>query len=183
MGVVKRIVGWRDSRWPIPNTLQALVGLVEPRDPEAYLERKRADREAARERVAIQEERRGTVPRRMGPSVRSVSLDEMRAEILPAREITRERDAAAGPTLESMRAEVALEHDRYVEAFRSAVRSYLRGEKPAGVEPKSVELPARAQPGWYRFDRTFYRVGQGPFPTWGFPEPKRTPATVQGSLF
>ena len=47
MGVVKHIQGWRDSRWPIPNTLQVLVGLIEPRDPEAYLERKRATRERA----------------------------------------------------------------------------------------------------------------------------------------
>ena len=32
MGVVKRIQGWRDSRLPIPITLQVLVGLIEPRD-------------------------------------------------------------------------------------------------------------------------------------------------------
>ena len=57
MGIMKRIQGWRDSRLPIPNTLQVLVGLIEPRDPEAYMERKRAARESARERRAIQEER------------------------------------------------------------------------------------------------------------------------------
>ena len=57
MGVVKRIAGWRESRWPIPGPLQVLVGLVAPRDPEAYLEQKRAAREAARERAAIQAER------------------------------------------------------------------------------------------------------------------------------
>jgi hypothetical protein len=57
MGVVKRIQGWRDSGWPIPNTLQALVGLIEPRDPEAFMEAKRSAHESAKERVAIQEER------------------------------------------------------------------------------------------------------------------------------
>ena len=56
MGVVKRIDGWRRSGWPIPNTLQMLVGLIPYRDPEAFLERKRAAREAERERTAMQTE-------------------------------------------------------------------------------------------------------------------------------
>ena len=55
---MKHIVGWRDSRWPIPSPLQALVGLVPYRDPEAYLEARRTAREAARERKAIQAEGR-----------------------------------------------------------------------------------------------------------------------------
>ena len=143
MGVMKRIQGWRDSRWPIPDTLQALAGLIEPRDPEAYLEARRAAREPARERAAIQ----------------------------------------AGPTLESMRTEVAREHAQHVEAFRSAVRAAIRGT-PAGTPAQpDVELPVRTQPGWYRYDRTFYRVGQGPFADWGRPDPKRGPATNQLLLF
>jgi len=87
MGVVKGIAGWRDSRWPIPNTLQVLVGLIEPRDPEAYLERKRALRETLRERAAIQEEtpvvrktRPGTTPvSRIGPAaIGCPSMDDLR---------------------------------------------------------------------------------------------------------
>ncbi len=56
MGVVKRIDGWRRSGWPIPNTLQMLVGLIPYRDPEGFQERKRAARESERERSAIREE-------------------------------------------------------------------------------------------------------------------------------
>ena len=62
MGVVKRIAGWRMSGWPIPQPLLVLVGLAAPRDPEAYLEARRAAREAARERRAIQEEGRPKGP-------------------------------------------------------------------------------------------------------------------------
>lgn len=58
MAVMKRIQGWRDSGWPIPNTLQMLCGLIPYRDPDAYREAKRdarmAAREAREERLAIQ---------------------------------------------------------------------------------------------------------------------------------
>ncbi len=130
MGVVKRIQGWRDSRWPIPNTLQALVGLVEPRDPDAYLERKRAERETAPERVARPPE-------------------------------GRRAHAKAGWAERSTTSEI-----------------------PEIAEDPEVgdELPARAAAGWYRYGRTFYQVGQGPFPGWGFPEPTRPAATHQGML-
>jgi len=121
MGVVKRIQGWRDSRWPIPNTLQVLVGLIEPRDPEAFLERKRAARESARERAAIQEE----------------------------------RPAAPGGAREG---------------------------RPAAI-CQDLELPVRAQPGWYRFDRTFYLNGQGPFADWSRSEPSPIPGCRQLLLF
>ena len=64
MGVTKRIAGWRQAAWPIPGPLQALVGLIPYRDPEAYLEARRAAREAARERMAIQEDGKARVVRR-----------------------------------------------------------------------------------------------------------------------
>lgn len=54
MGYMKRLVDWRLNKWPIPQPIQAFVGLVPYRDPEAYLEKKRAEREAAAERRAIQ---------------------------------------------------------------------------------------------------------------------------------
>jgi len=62
MGVMKRIQGWRDSRWPIPNTLQMLAGLIPYRDPELFAEKKKVAREGERERAAIQAE--GTANRR-----------------------------------------------------------------------------------------------------------------------
>jgi hypothetical protein len=52
MGVMKRLVGWRQSGWPIFGPLQVLAGLRAERDPEAFAERKRA----AREREAIRAE-------------------------------------------------------------------------------------------------------------------------------
>jgi hypothetical protein len=134
MGVVKRIQGWRDSRWPIPNTLQALVGLIEPRDPEAYLEAKRAARETDGSMVLQVH----------GPS--GPSSQEPR---------TNDQGLSDG---------IDLEIDP--------------GEYKVGDD-----LPSRAAPGWYRFGRTFYRISQGPFQHWGFPEPARAAATVQGRLF
>jgi hypothetical protein len=136
MGIMKRIQGWRDSRLPIPNTLQVLVGLIEPRDPEAYMERKRAARESARERRAIQEERPTT------PKIAMV--------------------ARGSPRVEAAVSEIDLEIDP---------EQYQVGD----------DLPSRAAPGWYRFGRTFYRISQGPFQHWGFPEPVRATATIQRS--
>jgi len=104
MGVMKRIQGWRDSRWPIPNTLQALVGLIELRDPEAYLERKRAERESARERAAIQWEGRSTSE---GRKIRTEDGGESRlsSDLSPSSSVL----PHTGPSLESMRAEVERE--------------------------------------------------------------------------
>jgi hypothetical protein len=38
MGVMKRLVGWRMSGWPIFGPLQVIAGLREERDPEAWKE-------------------------------------------------------------------------------------------------------------------------------------------------
>lgn len=56
MGVMKRLVGWRQSGWPIFGPLQVLAGLREERDPEAFQDKKRAEKEAAKEREAIRAE-------------------------------------------------------------------------------------------------------------------------------
>ena len=169
MGVVKRIQGWRDSRWPIPNTLQMLVGLIPYRDPEAYLERKRAAREAARERTAIREADRipaktASTPLR-GPPLTPGGLGKSRSRIGPA---------GIGPSLDSMREQIDAE---LTESMQAVITAYFRGELKDS--PDERELPVRAQPGWYRLDRTFYRIGQGPFADWVF----RDPATEQGLLF
>jgi hypothetical protein len=69
MGVMKRLVGWQQSGWPIFGPLQVLAGLREERDPEAFKERKRAEKEAARERDAIRAE--PTFHREPAPTNRS----------------------------------------------------------------------------------------------------------------
>jgi hypothetical protein len=84
MGVVKRIVGWRLSSWPIASPLQVLVGLIEPRDPEAFLEAKRAVREAAKERAAIQEDSkrpRVLFSSRLGPPASGLTIDDLHVEV------------------------------------------------------------------------------------------------------
>jgi hypothetical protein len=129
MGVMKRLVGWRDSRWPIPNTLQMLAGMIPYRDPEAFLERKRFAREAAAERAAIQAD----------------------------------RPAAPAPIMTK--------------------NMYQPIQELAATDPDlGDELPFRAADGWYRYGRTFYRVGFGPVAGWGFPSPSLPPATRQGML-
>ncbi|MGO8671292.1 MAG: hypothetical protein ACLQVD_08030 [Capsulimonadaceae bacterium] len=161
MGVVKRIQGWRDSRWPIPNTLQMLVGLIPYRDPEEFLERKRAAREAARSRAAMQTENpllRAVAPRRIGPSVDTGAM-----------------------TLDAMRAEVTHEKEEALAAMRVVLRAWFQGDL-VEADP-SNECPVRAAEGWYRVGRSFYAVGQGPFAVWSLSEPARATATHQGLLF
>jgi len=92
MGVVKRIIGWRRSGWPIPNTLQMLVGLIPYRDPEAFAERKTAAREAAAERRALQEERplvippaAPIIPKSAVPIPDLAAADPDLGDVLPAR--------------------------------------------------------------------------------------------------
>jgi hypothetical protein len=57
MGFMKRLYGWHHSRWlPVYGPFGVISGMREERDPEAFLERKRAAKEAAKERAAIQAE-------------------------------------------------------------------------------------------------------------------------------
>jgi hypothetical protein len=57
MSFMKRLYGWHHSRWlPVYGPFGVIAGMREERDPEAFEERKRAEREAAKERAAIQAE-------------------------------------------------------------------------------------------------------------------------------
>lgn len=90
---MKHVIGWRDSRWPIPGPLQCLVGLAPYRDPEAYLEARRAARETARERKAIQAEGRQVsrrVQREASPQ------PEAREDSLPPPDLDEPTRAATG---------------------------------------------------------------------------------------
>jgi len=141
MGVMKRIAGWRDSRWPIPNTLQMLAGMIPYRDAEAFLERKRSARESAAERAAIQADIPAPPPK-------------------PARIMA-----------------------KIMQPFFAAAPVGRFADLTAVDPCLGDELPDRAADGWYRYGRTFYRVGSGPFAGWGFPSPTIAPATYQGMLF
>ncbi len=63
MGVMKRLDDWRRYYPPLPQPLRAFAGLEPYRDPEAFKERKAAEREAREERLAIQEDSQ-TIPNR-----------------------------------------------------------------------------------------------------------------------
>ncbi len=115
---------------PEPNWLKGeRPEMLPARDPEAFRERKRVERESVRERAAIQKER----PQSMAEAVHRTRLPSAQ-ELIDA------------------------------------------------VCPDQ-EVPVHAADGWYRFDRTFYRVGQGPCAYWSLPAPARSPALVQGRLF
>jgi hypothetical protein len=153
MGVMKRVAALRSDRslpaafarelWdsgvgrhllPEPVRLHGERPEMLPhRDPEAFQERKRSAREAAKERAAIQAER---------PAA-------------PAKPL-----ATIPPIVPRPFAE-------------------LTADDPGLGD----ELPIRAADGWYRYGRTFYRVGSGPVAGWGFPSPSLPPATRQGMLF
>ena len=126
---MKRIAGWRASSWPIPGPLQEIVRLVPYRDPEAYLDGRRAAREAAKERRAIQDE-----GRKRGQRTRQVSSPP------PAPDIDL-------------------------------------------LPPLDLDQPVRAAVGWYRIGVTFYRIGEGPTPSFALAPAPRPPATHQGLLF
>jgi hypothetical protein len=133
MGAMKRLVGWQQARWPIPQPLAAFAGL-EPFRPtaEELADRKAAAAEAKAEREAIQAEARAAAPPPAIPARPEIVLPDVSID-----------DPELGD-----------------------------------------ELPVRAAPGWYRYGRTFYRVGSGPVAGWGFPTPRREPArTVQRTLF
>jgi len=74
MSVMKRLAGWRMSGWPIFGPLQVLAGLREERDPEAFKEKKRAEKEAAKEREAIRAE--PTFYRAPAPPQKGVGVDK-----------------------------------------------------------------------------------------------------------
>jgi hypothetical protein len=74
MSVIKRLIGWKQCGQVIPGPLQVLCGMRRERDPEAFLERKR-------ERLAIQQEGRGTPQPKAQPIVTpSPPIQELEAE-------------------------------------------------------------------------------------------------------
>jgi hypothetical protein len=203
MGVIKRIIGWEASRWPIPRPLQVLAGMVEPRDPEAYQERKRAEREAREERKSIQWEANleQDPAGKGGDLARPDPAGDRRSDAggRPARPGRRR----AGSVHPQVRPLLGSERELDPEGLAIGDAAPLRPASGAAARPSPAppsvpalnddvedqapawgdELPVRAQPGWYRLGRNFYRVGEGPFAAWGFPEPQREPATIQRTLF
>lgn len=137
MGVCKRVLGMLMDKEPVPQPIQALVGLVPWRDPEAWKEKKRlerelnqAEREARAEREAIQWASR---------------QDE--------KEWNRNEKRYAAP---------ANAADVEQQVSLANLVNDLASESALGRE-----LPKLAAAGWYRLGRDFYRLGQGPCPWFG----------------
>ncbi len=108
------------------------------RDQQAFLDRKRAAREAARERTAIQTEAASPVP---------------------------SAEAAKSPRV------------------LAAVGAPPLSDLSVDVLEFGDELPVRAADGWYRWGRSFYHLGQGPFASFGIEQAAKKPAKRQMMLF
>ena len=51
------------------------------------------------------------------------------------------------------------------------------------LPPLDLDEPVRAAAGWYRIGVTFYRIGEGPVPSFGLAPAPRPAAMHQGLLF
>lgn len=194
MGVAKRTLGLLRGKDFVPYEAQVIFGLIKPRDPEAFKERKRAEREAKLERLAIQEE-----AKREGKAAQDVARSRPVADwpgdggsgpAGPPRQGPREvhpASPARDQAIELGHAGLALRDAGDVRPAAGAAVG------PAAAPPAAVltddapawgdDRPVRAQPGWYRLGRNFYRAGSGPFPTFGEVVAPRGPARIQLTLF
>jgi hypothetical protein len=232
MGVCKRVLGMLMAKEPVPQPIQALVGLVPWRDPEAWKEKKRlerelnqAQREAQAEREALQWESRqaekewanhakknlaaanATGDRCGNTRSRSSGTDREGPGQVCLRSTTvvgtwtelAKPDVAIGGSqvfsppaaeaselcsqLAEIEDESAIGHELPKEIAREGgevrqtkvdpkLSSPVRNNSPLLSDFDSEsglghELPQPAASGWYRLGRDFYRIGDGPCPSFG----------------